>query len=1143
MVDTDCAGTCGGDAAVDECGQCDGNGIADGACDCDGSVLDCAGDCGGDAVVDECGECAGDGLNFMCDDGTMACNEDSCNSFDGCDLPDNNLYLMGNDVLYNSVENIGGFQFGVDGADIINAYGGDAENAAFTISSSASTVLGFSFDGSVIPAGCGVLLTMSLDGEGVALSDIIISDAIGNSLGFNYFDGDEDCPSGLYDCTDVCDGSSLLDDCGVCNGLNDCYGCTDETALNFDTDASFDDGSCEYFDYSGSIVITEIHYNPSLALQGLDEQYEFIELYNNSEEVINFNNWTLQSSNIELIFSDNISLSPSEYLLLSRDSGIYENSVSWGDERLENSSDSIGLFDNANQLVDFVEYFDANPWPAAADAGGSSLELLNIDLDNNNAISWQASYYLGGTPGLMNFIPIYGCIDNNACNFDLNATIDNGTCDYAELNFDCDGNCTEVIDCAGVCNGDSILDNCGVCNGDGQDCTEGCTDIVATNYNVNAIIDDGSCFYAGDNYPYWDDNLDSILDNYTNYEFSMSVTSLVYINDSSVLGENDMLAAFVNNELRGISQALLVPTALGHALSFQNLIYSNLENGEIVNFKYYNFESDTIYELNEIIDYNVDTFLGDVNNPFLFTYSLNNNYYSMNLDNTGNSALFIFTDDIDLNYGDEIGLFDLNGIQSTSLDCISSPGETLVGSGVWQNQQVEIVAIESVDLCEFGGFLLGGFQTNNAIVIKVFSNVDQMEYYAIPNYTIGENIWGQPIYVINNLELVPEAEFFIELDPLLLNLISLNISTDNSQLENMFNDDILLIFDDESNFYIPDYSVNQIGNYNYAEGYMLFSLSEEEVEMNMTGQLISHDHPIVLEPYKANMVPYFHESCLPVEYAFSSIADQLLLVKDDEGQYYIPGAGINTLNSICPGNGYIIFTSIDSDITFHYPQMLLNREIISNEENIKNTELLLDQHNIYKTGLSTPIIIDDFLGSYNINDDIIIYANDLKVGAEKITGNFPLTVSAWKSFEVGDLILPGYNQNDVINIKLYNYNEGKYISLDQNLNALSFGDKQLVRGTVSNNNEFIPQSFSINNIYPNPFNPTTNISLNINMPGLYEFTVYNLRGQVVHSAQMQYDIPGSHSISWNGDNNASGTYIATVRHNQQFITRKLTLIK
>ena len=1094
--------------------------------------------------MDECGVCEGLGANITCADGSIVCNETDCYSFTGCNLPSNTLYLINNDVLYNSSDDIGGFQFGVDGAAIINAYGGDAEDAEFTISSSASTVLGFSFEGTVIPAGCGTLLTLSLDGAGSALIDMIISDAIGNSLEFIYFDGNMDCPSGNYDCSGICEGTSLLDDCGICDGFNDCYGCTDDIALNFDIDASVDDGSCEYFNYSNSIIITEIHYNPSLALQGSDDEYEFIELYNNSEEVINLNNWTLQSSNIEFIFNENITLNPHQYLLLSRDAGLYANSIFWGPERLENSLDSIAIYDNAYQLVDIVDYSDSDPWPTGADAGGASLELLSVSLDNNNATAWQASYFLGGTPGVMNFIPVYGCVDDTACNFNFNATIDNGTCEYADLNFDCNGNCIEEVDCAGICNGGAILDSCGICNGDDQDCLEGCTDVSATNYDSNAIIDDDTCFYAGDNYPYWDNSLDSILDNYSNYEFSMSVTSLVYMNNISILGEHDMLAAFVDNELRGISQALLVPTALGHALSFQNLIYSNLENGEIVNFKYYNFEGDIIYDLNESIDYNVDTFLGDVNNPFLFTYSLSNNYYSMNLENTGNSALFIFTNDIALNFGDEIGLFDLNGIQSTSLECVPSAGETLVGSGVWQNQQVEIVAIESVDLCEFGGFLLGGFQANNEIVIKVFSIADQMEYYAIPQYTIGENIWGQPIYVINNLELVPEAEFFIELDPLLLNLISLNIATDNNQLENMFTEDILLIFDDESNFYIPDYSVNQIGNYDYSEGYMLFSLSEEEIEMNMTGQPINHDHPIVLEPYKANMVPYFHESCLPVEYAFSSITDQLLLVKDDEGQYYIPGANINTLNAICPGNGYIVFTSLDSNITFHYPQMLMNRNIVSNESNIVNTELLLEQHNIHKTGISTPIIIDDIAGSYNINDDIIVYANDLKVGAAKITGEFPLIVSAWKAFEIDNLILPGYNQNDIIGIKVYDYMLGKYITLDKSLDALSFGNKHLIRGTVSNNShDNIPQSFTINNIYPNPFNPTTNINLNINTPGLYEFIVYNLRGQVVYSTQMQYDIPGPHSINWNGDNNASGTYIATIRHNQQFITKKLTLIK
>ena len=72
-----------------------------------------------------------------------------------------------------------------------------------------------------------------------------------------------------------------------------------------------------------------------------------------------------------------------------------------------------------------------------------------------------------------------------------------------------------------------------------------------------------------------------------------------------------------------------------------------------------------------------------------------------------------------------MGIFDPNGITNSSLDCELSVGETLVGSGVWRQQQMEIVAIESVNLCDLGGFLLGGYQVDSEIIIKVFSNVDQ----------------------------------------------------------------------------------------------------------------------------------------------------------------------------------------------------------------------------------------------------------------------------------------------------------------------------------------------------------------------------------------------------------------------------------
>ena len=62
-----------------------------------------------------------------------------------------------------------------------------------------------------------------------------------------------------------------------------------------------------------------------------------------------------------------------------------------------------------------------------------------------------------------------GCTDPTACNYDLNALINDDSCEYAEANFDCDGNCLVDIDCEGVCGGNAIADECGECNGDGPE--------------------------------------------------------------------------------------------------------------------------------------------------------------------------------------------------------------------------------------------------------------------------------------------------------------------------------------------------------------------------------------------------------------------------------------------------------------------------------------------------------------------------------------------------------------------------------------------------------------------------------------------------------------------------------------------------
>ena len=148
---------------------------------------------------------------------------------DPCSLPENTISLDNGDVWYNVNTDIAGFQFEVDGTTVSGASGGDAASAGFTVSAGGSTVLGFSFTGATISAGCGTLTSLSLNGEPYGLSGIVFSDTSGNGFDVSY-NQPPDCDSGIFDClgvcdgsatvdcSGVCDGSSTLDECGVCNG-------------------------------------------------------------------------------------------------------------------------------------------------------------------------------------------------------------------------------------------------------------------------------------------------------------------------------------------------------------------------------------------------------------------------------------------------------------------------------------------------------------------------------------------------------------------------------------------------------------------------------------------------------------------------------------------------------------------------------------------------------------------------------------------------------------------------------------------------------------------------------------------------------------------------------------------------------------
>ena len=84
--------------------------------------------------------------------------------------------------------------------------------------------------------------------------------------------------------------------------------------------------------------------------------------------------------------------------------------------------------------------------------------------------------------GVCDELEVVGCTESGACNYFIDATDDDGSCSYAEEFYDCSNNCLNDGDGDGVCDELELL---------------GCTDSEAMNFEQDATDDDGSCVYAG----------------------------------------------------------------------------------------------------------------------------------------------------------------------------------------------------------------------------------------------------------------------------------------------------------------------------------------------------------------------------------------------------------------------------------------------------------------------------------------------------------------------------------------------------------------------------------------------------------------------------------------------------------------------
>lgn len=90
----------------------------------------------------------------------------------------------------------------------------------------------------------------------------------------------------------------------------------------------------------------------------------------------------------------------------------------------------------------------------------------------------------------------------------------------------------------------------------------------------------------------------------------------------------------------------------------------------------------------------------------------------------------------------------------------------------------------------------------------------------------------------------------------------------------------------------------------------------------------------------------------------------------------------------------------------------------------------------------------------------------------------------------------------------------------------------------------LPDKFALENAYPNPFNPTTNIRFSIAKAGNVSLKIYNVMGQLVKTIVNNiYKNAGEYTYKVSMDNISSGVYFYTLEQGGQQLTKKMILLK
>ena len=89
----------------------------------------------------------------------------------------------------------------------------------------------------------------------------------------------------------------------------------------------------------------------------------------------------------------------------------------------------------------------------------------------------------------------------------------------------------------------------------------------------------------------------------------------------------------------------------------------------------------------------------------------------------------------------------------------------------------------------------------------------------------------------------------------------------------------------------------------------------------------------------------------------------------------------------------------------------------------------------------------------------------------------------------------------------------------------------------------LPNTVTLHQAYPNPFNPISNINYSVDIAQIINISVFDLNGRLIHTLVNDYHSPGNYIRNFSGHNLSSGIYFISLNNNNRIQTQKIILTK